>query len=201
MIYSPNPLLKSHLRLDTPVGQLIVAACVVDDILALILLSMFKVLVEDSPPIIAYFLPIISSVGFLILLGGAAVTFLPRLIENKILKKCSESNRELVMFSIMTLMLLAYLPLLNYTQASYLTGAFLAGVTFSQIESAHHQFMKATHQLMIWLLRVFFAASIGFQVPVKLFADPYVIRKVREYCFIMCLQVFSIKARRLGCFI
>merc|ERR1719416_326648 len=83
--------------------------------------------------------------------------------------------RDLAMFSIMTLMLLAYLPLLNYTQASYLTGAFLAGCTFSQIEHAHHTFMEKTHQLMTWLLRVFFAASIGFQVPVKQFGDPFVI--------------------------
>ena len=153
--------------LDTPVGQLIVASCVVDDVLALILLSMFKVLVKDSPPIYEYFIPIISSVGFLIVLGGSAVTWMPRMIENKILNKCSESYRELVMFSIMVVMLLAYLPLLNYTQASYLTGAFLAGVTFSQINHAHHAFMEKTHQLMTWLLRVFFAASIGFQVPVK----------------------------------
>lgn len=108
--------------LDTPVGQLIVASCVVDDVLALILLSMFKVLVKDSPPIYEYFLPIISSLGFLVVLGGSAVTWLPRFIENRILKRCSDSYRELVMFSIMTLMLLAYLPLLNYTQASYLTG-------------------------------------------------------------------------------
>jgi Kef-type K+ transport system membrane component KefB len=42
--------------LDTPVGQLIVAACVIDDILALILLSMFKVLVKDNPPIVRHFL-------------------------------------------------------------------------------------------------------------------------------------------------
>ena len=168
-----NP--QSGKMLDTPVGQLIVASCVVDDVLALILLSMFKVLVQDNPPIISYFIPIISSVGFLIVLGGSAVTWLPRFIENKILSKCSDFNRDLVMFSIMTLMLMGYLPLLFYTQASYLTGAFLAGCTFSQIEHAHHTFMEETHQLMTWLLRVFFAASIGFQVPLKQFGDPFVI--------------------------
>ena len=150
--------------LDTPVGQLIVASCVVDDVLALILLSMFKVLVKDSPALIEYFIPIISSVGFLVVLGGSAVTWLPRLIENRILSKCSDAYRNLAMFSVMVILLLAYLPLLNYTQASYLTGAFLAGVVFSQIEHAHHTFMEQTHQLMMWLLRVFFAASIGFQV-------------------------------------
>jgi len=179
--FSPTSLgvaasaLKSGKMLDTPVGQLIVASCVVDDILALILLSMFQVLVLPDPSIIQYFIPIISSVGFLIVLGGSAVTWLPKFIENKILNRCKPDQRELVMFSIMTVMLLAYLPLLNYTKASYLTGAFLAGCTFSQIESAHHQFMEKTHQLMTWLLRVFFAASIGFQVPVSQFSDPYVI--------------------------
>lgn len=179
--FSPTSLgvaasaLKQGKMLDTPVGQLIVSSCVVDDVLALILLSMFQVLVEVDPPIIAYFIPIISSIGFLFVLGGSAVTWLPKFIQNKILKKLPEQHRELAMFSIMTAMLLAYLPLLHYTKSSYLTGAFLAGATFSQIESAHHAFIKQTHQLMTWLLRVFFAASIGFQVPVKLFSDPYVI--------------------------
>jgi Kef-type K+ transport system membrane component KefB len=179
--FSPTSLgvaasaLKSGKMLDTPVGQLIVASCVVDDVLALILLSMFKVLVKDNPPIIEYFIPIISSLGFLIVLGGSAVTWMPQLIEEKILKKCSEPYRDLAMFSVMSIILLAYLPLLNYTQASYLTGAFLCGCIFSQIEHAHHTFMEKTHQLMTWLLRVFFAASIGFPVPVKQFGDPYVI--------------------------
>lgn len=170
--FSPTSLgvaasaLKSGKMLDTPVGQLIVASCVVDDVLALILLSMFKVLVKDSPPIFEYFIPIISSVGFLVVLGGSAVTWLPRMIENKILNKCSTEYRNLAMFSVMIVLLLAYLPLLNYTQASNLVGAFLAGVVFSQIDHAHHIFMEKTHDLMTWLLRVFFAASIGFQVPV-----------------------------------
>lgn len=179
--FSPTSLgvaasaLKDGKMIDTPVGQLIVAACVIDDILALILLSMFQVLVMDSPPIIQYFIPIISSLGFLVVLGGSAVTWMPKFIETKILHRFSEGNMELVMFTLMVFLMMAYLPLLNYTKASYLTGAFLAGCTFSQVEHAHHQFMEKTHQLMTWLLRVFFAASIGFQVPVSQFSDPYVI--------------------------
>ena len=90
--------------IDTPVGQLIVASCVVDDVLALILLSMFKVLIKDNPPIYEYFIPIISIVGFLIVLGGSAVTWIPRLIEDKILKMCPDQYQDLVMFSIMTLL-------------------------------------------------------------------------------------------------
>jgi len=46
---------------------------------------------------------------------------------------------------------------------------------FSQLPDAHHSFLHNTHQVMEWLLRVFFAATIGFQVPVELFNDTYVI--------------------------
>ena len=70
--------------------------------MALILLSMSKVLLNDSPPIIQYFIPINSSVGFLIVLGGLAVTWMPRMIEEKILSKCSEAYRNMVKISIMT---------------------------------------------------------------------------------------------------
>ncbi|EJK64456.1 hypothetical protein THAOC_14805 [Thalassiosira oceanica] len=179
--FSPTSLgvagsaLKSGKIADTPVGQLIVAACVVDDILALILLSIFQVLVKDSPSIIEYFLPIISSVGFLIVLGGSAVTWMPKFIENRILAKVPENYRDFTMFSIMALMLSAYLPLMYYTKASYLMGAFLTGCSFALVDGAYKKFMHKMHDVMIWLLRVFFAASIGFQVPVTLYSDPYVV--------------------------
>ena len=98
------------------------------------------------------------------------------MIETKVLNKFkNDGDRQLVMFSMMACLMMAYLPLLNYTKASYLTGAFLAGLTFSQVEHCHHQFTENMHHLMTWLIRVFFSASIGFQVPVKQFADPYVI--------------------------
>ena len=130
----------------------------------------------DSPPIIQYFIPIISSLGFLLVLGVPAVTWMPKLIETKILNKFkNDGDRQLVMFSMMACLMMAYLPLLNYTKASYLTGAFLAGLTFSQVEHCHHQFTENMHHVMTWLIRVFFSASIGFQVPVKQFSDPYVI--------------------------
>ena len=179
--FSPTSLgvagsaLKSGKMADTPVGQLIVAACVVDDILALILLSIFQVLVKDSPSIIEYFLPIISSVGFLIVLGGSAVTWMPKFIDNRILAKVPENYRDFTMFSIMALMLSAYLPLMYYTKASYLMGAFLTGCSFALVDGAYKKFMHKMHDVMIWLLRVFFAASIGFQVPVTLYSDPFVV--------------------------
>jgi Kef-type K+ transport system membrane component KefB len=138
----------------------------------LILLSIFKVLVKDDPPVYEYFIPVISSLGYLVVLGGSVVTWMPGFIQNKIIMKFHVSHRELVMFTVMTGLLLAYLPMLYYSEASYLTGAFLAGVSFLLIPHAHHTFMEKTHGFISWLLRVFFAATIGFQVPVKQFSNP-----------------------------
>ena len=160
---------------NTSVGQLIIASCVIDDIIGLVLLSMFQVLVKPDPQIIEYFIPLISSFGFLLLLGIPAVTFLPRLIEKKYLTLFPKKMRSMAMFGLLTAMCMAYLPLMNYTKSSYLTGAFLAGATFSQVDGAYDKFMHSSHHVMQWLLRVFFAASIGFQVPLREFKSPHVI--------------------------
>ena len=161
----------------TPIGQLITASCVVDDVIGLILLSMFQVLVKEDPKIIEYFIPLISSVGFLFLLGLPAVTVLPRFIQNKYLPMFSKKNRQMAMFGLMFAMGMAYLPIMNYTKSSYLTGAFLAGLAFSQVDGAYKEFMECTHSIVGWLLRVFFSASIGFQVPVVLFKEVPVLTK------------------------
>jgi Kef-type K+ transport system membrane component KefB len=161
--------LSSERMLNTPVGQLIVAACVLDDIIGLIILSVIEVLNKEDVSVIQYFIPVISAFGFLLVLGYCALTWIPKVIEFRILPLFSESQRDLAAFTMMLFLLMGYLPLLYYTKASYLTGAFLAGLSFSQIHSVHTTFVHQTHRLMKWLLRIFFAASIGFQVPIKTF--------------------------------
>lgn len=76
--------LSSGGMLNTPVGQLIVASCVIDDVLGLVLLSMFQVLVKDDAEIYEYFIPLISSFGFLIVLGYSGITWIPRLIQENV---------------------------------------------------------------------------------------------------------------------
>ena len=160
---------------DTPVGQLIIAACVIDDVIGLILLSMLQILVKDDAKLIEYFIPLISSFGFLFLLGFPAVTFLPSLIQSKYIRSFSIDHRPLAGFCLLTVLVMAYMPLMNYTEASYLSGVFLAGATFSQVDHAYDTFVHSSHSVMGWLLRVFFAATIGFQVPLKSFGEPFVI--------------------------
>ena len=67
------------------------------------------------------------------------------------------------------------MPATFYARASYLMGAFLAGLTFCSSDGLHHIFVRQFKRVLQWLMRIFFAASIGFQVPIKDFGDPTVI--------------------------
>jgi Kef-type K+ transport system membrane component KefB len=143
---------------------------------------MLEVLVKDNPQAWEYTIPFISSFGYLLLFGWSALTWMPSLIERNILPRFPENMRDFVSFGLMLILVLAYLPALHYSRASYLTGSFLAGLTFSQIHSTHATWVNGTTTLMNWLLRIFFAATIGFQVPVRYFGDPWVIK----WGFIFC---------------
>lgn len=161
--------------LNTPVGQLIIASAVIDDVIGLIILSMLDVLVAEDPDLWEYFIPIISAVSYLVVLGISAITCIPYIVEQKILPCFKPEHRQYVAFGLLYLLVMAYLPLMYYSKASQLTGAFLAGLSFSQVEGVHHTFITEAGPIMEWLLRIFFSASIGFQVPIKMFGNGQVV--------------------------
>jgi len=152
--------------LNTPVGQLIVAACVIDDVIGLVIMSMLEILVDTEAKMYQYFMPLVSAVVFLSCLGYFAIFLMPRFL-NRLNSRLPETWHTPVSFAIMIILLMAYMPLMYISKASYLTGAFLAGLSYSQIPPIHHAFINYTTNLFAWLLRIFFAASIGFQVKNK----------------------------------
>lgn len=51
--------------------------------------------------------------------------------------------------------------------ASNLLGAFLAGLSFCTLPSLHHHTWKAQiKRLQTWTVRIFFACSVGFEIPI-----------------------------------
>jgi hypothetical protein len=61
-------------------------------------------------------------------------------------------------------------------------GCFLAGLTFCSSDGLHHLFARQFKRILQWLMRVFFSASIGFQVPIKDFGDMTVIVQGLIFC-------------------
>jgi Kef-type K+ transport system membrane component KefB len=69
-------ILRSAKIINTPVGQMIVAAAVIDDMIALIVLSQLNALVGEVT-ISGILIPIVSALGFLVIGGYLAIFILP----------------------------------------------------------------------------------------------------------------------------
>ena len=55
----------------------------------------------------------------------------------------------------------------NYSKSHYLLGVFLAGFLFCTVEGIQEIWRDQIKRLMQWLVRLFFAATIGFDVYLK----------------------------------
>lgn len=164
------PVLQAGDLMRAPVGQMILAAAMIDDMIALTLLSVMDSFDSDKRPVIHYFLPIISSISWLVTLGFLAIFIAPRVIDGIILPRVNRKYQNSMLCSIMTAVALAYMPLLKHTKASYLMGATLAGMTFSQCKTGKEVFSQC-RTIYGFLMKLFFAASIGFQIPIQLFGE------------------------------
>lgn len=133
---------------------------------------------EGDVTVMDMLLPVISALGFLLIGGALAIFVLPKALNWLILDRIpndSSHSREWMSLAIMFVLLLTLIPATYYAKASPLLGAFLAGLVFCSDGHVHHMFVSQFKRVMQWLMRIFFAASIGFQVPVQAFASGTVI--------------------------
>ena len=168
--------------LQTPVGQLVIAAAIVDDILALVILSQLQVFTKNSSvSLVEIVLPIASAILWLIVGGTFALFIFPNLHMKLIdlLAKCKSNSLQSSQISLLCLFILLFvlLPATYYTRASYLMGAFLSGLAFCQDSTGLDTlFRRQFKQVMTWLMKIFFASTIGFQVPIRSFTNGKVIK-------------------------
>eukprot|EP00592_Proboscia_alata_P026898 CAMPEP_0194442978 /NCGR_PEP_ID=MMETSP0176-20130528/126441_1 /TAXON_ID=216777 /ORGANISM="Proboscia alata, Strain PI-D3" /LENGTH=560 /DNA_ID=CAMNT_0039269153 /DNA_START=33 /DNA_END=1711 /DNA_ORIENTATION=- len=169
-------ILRSAKIVNTPVGQLIIAAAIIDDMVALVILSQLGALV-GTLTVSSVLIPIVSAVSFLVLGGYIAVFVVPKYLDRYVFTKVSAEKKGNVSLGILFLLVLGLMPATKYAKASYLMGSFIAGLVFCSNHAAHVSFVSQLKRVMQWLMRIFFAATIGFQVPVKNFASYEVIWK------------------------
>lgn len=145
-----------------------------DDMIALIVLSQLESLAGtiDAAGII---IPIVSAVAYLLIGGYVALFIIPGVMEKYVLSKTKEEYRGKIELAVMFCFLLILMPATHYCKASYLMGAFVAGLGFCTSHELHVTFVAQFKRILQWLMKVFFAASIGFQVPVKDFGDGTVV--------------------------
>lgn len=149
-----------HYYHERPVGQLIIAAAVIDDMIALIVLSMLKSLTTEIT-VATILIPIVSALGFLFIGGYIAIFIAPQFLHRFILGKVKERYHSKIELAVMFGLLLGLMPATFYAKASFLMGAFLAGLVFCSSHGLHALFVSQFKRILCWLMRIFFAASIG----------------------------------------
>ena len=162
-------VLKKHRAQNTPTGQLVIAAAVLDDIIALILLSEVDALRNGSGAW-AYVQPVVVAVGLIIAFGIVAVFVFPRVITT-LLQMLDEEHHGNVILGLLFVFAIALSYVVRLAGSSHLLGCFIAGLCFCTQPVAHHVWQEQVKRILSWLLRVFFSATIGFEVPVKNFAS------------------------------
>lgn len=173
------------------------ATAFAEDIIALILLSELKALANPTP--LALLRPVGVSLAYAVAVGGAAIYAVPcapgacvratrmrgadcdcarryllsRWLLPVIPAQLVEPSLLLLLFGMAGCLMAG----LNAGGASPLMGAFLAGLSFATIRSVEHVWRAQVKRAQTWLVRIFFACTVGFDVPVRYFGRGAVWRR------------------------
>ena len=151
--------------LGTPTGQLIIAAAVMDDVIALVLLSELEALKNPTP--VNFVVPIASSLAFIVLVGYLATRVVPDVLVKQVVPRVPKKHLEGVLLGAVFVAAYAMMVTTHYGRSSHLLGAFLGGLCFCSLSSMQHVWHAQVEKILSWLIRVFFACTIGFEVPIR----------------------------------
>jgi len=174
-----NVLKKARL-LNTPTGQLIIAAAILDDVLALIILTEIQAM--SDPTAVNIILPLIVSPVLIVVVGYLAIRWIPKGLK-PLMSRVPEEKRETAILGFLFLATFIFVPMVHSLGSSHLLGAFLAGLCFCTDHTIHHAWDHQIKRVLQWMLRIFFAATIGFQIPILEFGSGTVILRGIVYCF------------------
>merc|ERR1719273_1040891 len=172
-------VLKGAKLLNTPTGQLIIASAILDDVIALIILSELQAM--GDPTVMGMLMPLIVSPVLILIIGYMAIRWFPIWMK-MLMDRVPKEHRENVILGLLFLATFAFVPMVHFLGSSHLLGAFLAGLCFCTDHTIHHVWHHQIKRVLQWMLRVFFAATIGFAIPIMQFGDARVIWRGLVYC-------------------
>eukprot|EP00397_Hematodinium_sp_SG-2012_P001177 GEMP01001178.1.p1 GENE.GEMP01001178.1~~GEMP01001178.1.p1 ORF type:complete len:938 (+),score=99.91 GEMP01001178.1:255-3068(+) len=163
-------LLIENNCLHTQFGQIIVAAAFLDDIFSLVAA---QILFSASADDISFktFSPGLFGIVFLCVGAALAVNAWPKLIHG-LIGRIKDKGDVSFQPSDNALMLIIVTLLLGYASighliGSHLLGCFVTGMSFSEVPRAHHIWVRQTKRITSWLMRMFFAGTIAFSIPIE----------------------------------
>lgn len=168
-------ILRKEKYLNTPLGQLVIAAAILDDIIAIMLLAEIETLQNEKATAFQYAKPLLAGVGLLVGFGFLAVFCVPRIIHGWVFPCLRESLQPDFSLLLVFLFVLLLVPCSHFSGTSYLLGCFISGLSFCTESVVREVWESQVKRHLSWLLRIFFAATIAFEIPVNLYLDGQVI--------------------------
>jgi len=162
-------LLDDAKMLNSVAGQTTLTAAFVDDVFSLVLLVLLDALTGDVDPafIVGITIAAFAFLGFGVLLANYVFTHLSYYLHMiPDVKAASIQPRD----EVHLLMMIASLFLFSYIGSligSHLLGAFVAGMCWVKVPRSHQIWVAQLKRIIRWLVRIFFAATVGFAVPLE----------------------------------
>ena len=171
-------LLEDAKMLNSMAGQTTLTAAFIDDVFSLVMLVILTNLAKGELGPADVIVPIIGSFCFLGLSVFLAIKVFPHL--QKLLDKAPTSKYasikprdELHLFiMVFVLALFGLLSWLDGFIGSHLLGAFSAGMCFVNVPRSMSLWTGQFKRIVKWAVRIFFAASVGFSIPVRKMLEP-----------------------------
>ena len=164
-------LLAEVKQLNSQMGQTIITAAFVDDIMSLVALAILLDLAKGNLTGWGVAAPIVYSILFIAGTGALAYFAFPRAVP-WVLKKLpapkqgaawSYRDEVLLLFMLATISVYCYV---GSFVGSHLLGAFMGGMSFCRIPRSMQVWQHQLKRLNAWLIRIFFACTVGFSVPI-----------------------------------
>jgi len=169
-------LLTEANELNSLSGQLIVTAAFLDDVFSIILLVILQSLDPEERESTApwdFLLSLGSKFLFCFLflaLGVVLAMYLFGGVVGKLLHRIPSYDalnyqpRDEVHLAIMLVVLVSY-SIIGDRIGSHLLGAFIAGMSFSQVSRSMYVWRRQMKRLCQWLIKLFFSCSVAFTIP------------------------------------
>lgn len=177
--------LKEMGKLNTRVGNAILGAAIIDDILGIVALTVVTSLADSSVNIVVVLLKIVAF--FIVSAGGG---FLFYVLFKKFQARYQKDMRRFVILAFVFCLLLSYCAEQFFGVAD-ITGAFIAGMVISNTE--HSKYIAARFETLsyIFLSPIFFA-SIGLKVSLPDMTGSIIL-------FSVLLVIVAILTKIVGC--
>jgi len=163
-------LLDDAKMLNSVAGQTTLTAAFVDDVFSLVLLVVLASLAPgDANPgvITAITIAAFAFLGLGVLLANYVFPHLPYLLHLiPDVKSASIQPRDEVHLLLMLVSLFGF-GFIGSLIGSHLLGAFVAGMCWVKVPRSHQIWVSQLKRIIRWLVRIFFAATVGFAVPLQ----------------------------------